>query len=147
MLCLGLLTVLILMTLKAATLERIEPKFGALYENLRVEHTSFARIYPVWFMLKRIAFVAMVFNFEYTHGMVVFMLYMYLFEMSCVLAYQPFHNLGDMKLEVFNQAAAYVFLVVLQIFNQKHMEDFSAEDLKIEAGEEIVESELFISPQ
>jgi len=52
-----------------------------------------------------------------------------------------------MKLEVFNQAAAYVFLVVLQIFNQKHMEDFSAEDLKIEAGEEIVESELFISPQ
>jgi len=65
MLCLGLLTVLILMTLRAATLERIEPNFGALYENLRVEHTYFARIYPVWFMLKRIAFVAMVFNFEY----------------------------------------------------------------------------------
>jgi len=41
-----------------------------------------------------------------------------------------------------------VILNILQIFNEKHNQDFSTEDKEIKAGEdEVDESELFISPK
>jgi len=58
--------VVAIMVQKPATLQKIQPKAGALYEGLRVETEWSARFYPVWFMAKRIIFVIVVFNFTYT---------------------------------------------------------------------------------
>ena len=50
-------------------------------------------------------------------------------------------------MEVFNLGFAYFFLVLLQIFNQKHNEDFTEEDKTIIIDVDTpVESDLFISP-
>jgi len=90
MLVLGLLTVIIIMTRSDATLKKMEPKYGSLYDYLRYEQTNFARVWPVWFMGKRIAFVAMVFYFKNERFMILFVMYLYLFEIGSVLAYKPF---------------------------------------------------------
>jgi len=77
-------TVIAIMTRKTAVLEKMEPKFGAVYESLKPGN-KFARFYPIWFMTKRIAFVFMVFYFENTQVMVVTLIHIYLAEVSAVL--------------------------------------------------------------
>jgi len=81
---LGYGAVIAIMTRKTAVLEKMKPKFGALYESLKPGN-KFARFYPIWFMTKRIAFVFVVFTFKNTQGMVVTLIYIYLAEISAVL--------------------------------------------------------------
>jgi len=69
-----------------------------------------------------------VFYFENTYGLVVALMHIYLFELCAVLSYQPFTDTYHTKLEVFNNIMAYVFLAIIQIFSQKHEEDFRTED-------------------
>jgi hypothetical protein len=64
-------------------------------------------------MLKRYLFVAMVFNFDYTHGMIVFSLYLTLFEAIIVIWSLPFQDKIENRMEVFNLGFAYLFLTVL----------------------------------
>jgi len=136
------------MTRKSATLKRIDPKVGALYEGLRVEHTWLARFLPFSFMAKRIIFVAVVFNFTYTQGMVLTLLHSYLVEIILVLSYFPFTDSYHMRLEIFNLFTAYIFLTIIQIFNQQHSDDFNENDRIALTREEkqSEDSELFFSP-
>ena len=50
-----------------------------------------------------------------------------------------------MKLEVFNGVTAYLFLNVIQIFNEQHPQDFSEEDKTVE--DQYKESDLFLQPK
>jgi hypothetical protein len=71
------------MTRKTETLEKIEAQVGSLYEGLKyAEDNKFARFFPVWFILKRYVFLFMVFNIEYTHGMIVFCILLTLVEVT-----------------------------------------------------------------
>jgi hypothetical protein len=64
-----------------------------------------------------------------------------------VLHHNPYKKATLNHFEAFNLLFAYLFLMVLQIFSQKHWEDFSEEDVqKIEVEGEIVLSELFVTP-
>jgi len=86
LLVLSLLAIIVIMTRKAPTLERLKPRFGSLYESLSYEGNFFARFYPVWFMIKRIGFVFLVFYFKSTQGMVLALMHVYLFELCAVLS-------------------------------------------------------------
>jgi hypothetical protein len=48
-------------------------------------------------------------------------------------------------MEFFNLNFAYLFYLILQIFNQKHLDDYTEVD-RIEVQDDNLESELFISP-
>jgi len=106
-----------------------------MYDEVRYEDCWFARFYPVWFMVKRLGMVAMVFQFKYTQGMVLTVLHLYLLEIGAVLVFKPFVNWYYTKLELYNSGVAYVFLLVIQIFSKQHPEDYSEEDKKIKVSE------------
>jgi hypothetical protein len=107
------------MTRKNETMKKLEPKAGALYETLKyTKKGCLIRFFPVWFMLKRFIFVLMVFNFSYTHGMVLFSIGLNLIEMLVLARKKPYNNSYDNKIALFNIVTAYVFLVILQIFSQ-----------------------------
>ena len=101
------------MTRNNETMKKIEPQCGAVYETLKYEDNKFARFFPIWFMLKRYAFVAMVFNFDYTHGMIVFSLYLNLFDLIVVYCWLPYNDKIDNRMELFNLGFAYFFLLSL----------------------------------
>ena len=62
-------------------MKKFQPQFGAVYKALKyTEDNTFARFFPIWFMLKRYVFVTMVFNFDFTHGMIVFSFYLNLID-------------------------------------------------------------------
>jgi hypothetical protein len=103
-----------LMTKTTETLERIEPQFGAIYESLKYsENNWFARFFPVWFMLKRYAFIGMVFNMSNTQGMLVISLYANLIELCLVASYLPYSDSITNKIEMFNLTFAYTFLLLI----------------------------------
>ena len=95
----------------------MQPWVGALYESLKIEGTWFARFYPIWFMTKRIGYVFVVFYFNYTTGMVLALIHIYLAEMLAVVHTLPYLSFYHTKMEVFNGVTAYVFLMIVQIFN------------------------------
>jgi hypothetical protein len=98
-------------------MEKMLPHVGSLYDALKYnENNKFARFYPVWFMIKRYIFVAMVFNFDYTHGMMVFSLFLNLLDFMIVNHWLPYEDNTENKIELFNLGFAYSFLIVLQIF-------------------------------
>ena len=102
------------MTRSNETMKKIEPQCGAVYEALKyTEDNKFARFFPIWFMLKRYAFVAMVFNFDYTHGMIVFSLYINLIDAIIVSCWLPYQDRISNRMEIFNLGFAYFFLLVL----------------------------------
>jgi hypothetical protein len=79
--------------------------------------------------------------------MVLVSLIIHLIDTVTVASKLPYRNRYDNKITLFNMLTAYLFLIILQIFNQKHWQDFSEEDLTVEADEnEIIDSELFLSP-
>jgi len=84
-----------------------------MYDEMRYEDCWFARFYPVWFMIKRMGMVYLVFQFKYTQGMVLAVLHMYLFETAAILVFKPFVNWYFTKLEIFNSGVAYLFLIVI----------------------------------
>jgi len=85
-------------------------------------------------MAKRIGFVAMVFTIDpaYTQGMVLALMHIYIVELLAILKFKPFVDLYHLKMEVFNGVTAYLFLMVIQIFNEQHPQDFSEEDKTVE---------------
>ena len=105
------------MTRKNETMDRMLPQVGAVYEALKYsENNRFARFFPIWFMIKRYTFVAMVSYFDYTHGMIVFSLYLNLIDFITVACWLPFQEKIENRMELFNLGFAYFFLIVLQIF-------------------------------
>ena len=109
--------VCIIMTRSNETMEKMLSQVGSLYDALKYsEDNKFARFYPVWFMLKRYLFVAMVFNFEYTHGMILFSLFINLVDFMLMNHGRPYEDEIENKIELFNLGFAYSFLIVLQIF-------------------------------
>jgi hypothetical protein len=95
-------------------MKKFQPQFGAVYKALKyTEDNTFARFFPIWFMLKRYVFVTMVFNFDFTHGMIVFSLYLNLIDAIMVTCWLPYINKIDNRMEIFNLGFAYFFLLVL----------------------------------
>jgi len=96
-------------------------------------------------MTKRIGYVFVVFYFKYTPGMILSLMHIYLAELLAVFHKLPFLCSYHTKMEVFNGVFAYVFLNIIQIFNQQHPHDFSEADRAVELSQE-AESDLFLSP-
>ena len=102
------------MTRSSETLERIEPKVGALYDALKyTEDNKFARFFPAWFMLKRYIFVAMVFNFSWTYAMMIFSIHLVMVDFLLVLLWMPYQEALENRMEMFNLGFAYFFFMVI----------------------------------
>merc|ERR1712160_226451 len=89
MLILHYVAVIAIMTRKAAKLRKIQPWVGAVYESLNIEGHWFARFYPVWFMTKRMGYVFVVYYFNYSTGMIMALIHIYLAEILAVLHTLP----------------------------------------------------------
>jgi len=147
MLVISYVAIIAIMTRKAKILKRIQPLVGAVYEGLDIEGHWFARFYPIWFMTKRIGFIFVVNYFTNTSGLILILMHIYLAELLGIVHTLPFLLSYHTKLEVFNGVTAYLFLTIIQVFNQQHPQDFSEEDKTVEVTElQETESDLFISP-
>jgi hypothetical protein len=105
--------VVIIMTRKNETMKKIEPYFGQVYEALKYEDVRLARFIPVWFMFKRYVFLAVVFNFTYTQGLILTYIHLNLVEMCLLSSYCPYHDTKNNKIAIFNMSFAYFFYIVL----------------------------------
>jgi hypothetical protein len=56
-------TIAIIMTRKNEILLKLEPKVGDVYSDLDYINNKLAKLFPIWFMVKRFVFVLIVFNF------------------------------------------------------------------------------------
>lgn len=54
-----------------------------MYSNLNyTEGGWLVRFYPIWFLMKRYCFIAVVFNFDYTQGMLLTFIYITVYEIG-----------------------------------------------------------------
>ena len=62
-----------------------------------------------------------------------------------LLHVRPISDNFDLKIQLFNESLAYFVMMILVVFNQKTSEDYTGEELKLEADNDL-DDELFISP-
>lgn len=99
-------------------------------------------------MAKRYAFVAMVFSSENTRVMVLVQIHLTLYEILAVAYCYPYEVSKQNRRELFNLIFAYVIFMIMQVFYQKTIKDYSEEDQTINTSElTTMESDLFVSPQ
>lgn len=99
--------------MKIEALERYKDKLGAIYNSIDYVENWVSRVFPIWFVVKRYAFVAMVFNSENTLLMVLVSIHISLLEMLAVVYWAPYLETFYTKMEVFNLIFAYLVQMVL----------------------------------